>query len=168
MLMSAVLKHPKKFNPFVCTPGVAKEHPKREWKLTTLTTLSGSVCSPTSSERYCKETLWNQTHIHSRAGLQTYLQSFSTPHHHHQHHLNPAKLKAFIRLDSMTDELVFPKLELILQIKQKQGPRPPCAAVWAVCLKAKLTLHRLVFASRLSYPPFVFFTGFSFFLQNCV
>lgn len=43
----------------------------------------------------------------------------------HSKHLNPAKLKAFIRLDSMTDELVFP-VELILKIKQKQGPAEAC------------------------------------------
>lgn len=46
------------------------------------------------------------------------------PYNHH-HHLNPAKLKAFIRLDSMTDELVF-QAELILKIKQKQGPAEAC------------------------------------------
>lgn len=62
------------------------------------------------------------SHTHSWAGLQSYGQSFSaTATLPLLQHLNPAKLKAFIRLDSMTDELVF-QAQLILKIKQKQGP----------------------------------------------
>lgn len=61
------------------------------------------------------------SHIDSRAGLQS-SQSFSaTATLPLLQHLNPAKLKAFIRLDSMTDELLF-QAKLILKIKQKQGP----------------------------------------------
>lgn len=62
------------------------------------------------------------SHSHSWAGLQPYCQSFSaTATLPLLQHLNPAKLKAFIRLDSMTDELVF-QAKLILKMKQKQGP----------------------------------------------
>lgn len=74
------------------------------------------------------------SHIHSWAGLQSYCQSFSaTATLPLLQHLNPAKLKAFIRLDSMTDELVF-QAKLILKIKQKQGPdeawkKPLCCRV---------------------------------------
>lgn len=63
---------------------------------------------------------WNKArtrHIQSHAGLQTYLVFLP--------HLNPAKLRAFIRLDSMTDELVF-QAELILKIKHKQSPTAAC------------------------------------------
>lgn len=68
---------------------------------------------------------------------------FSTP----PPHLNPAKLKAFIRLDSMTDELVF-QAELILKIKQKQGPTVACKKLLC-CSVSSLSESEINFASPL-------------------
>lgn len=67
-------------------------------------------------------------------------------------HLNPAKLKAFISLDSMTDELVF-QAELILKIKQKQGPTVACKKPLR-CNVSSLSESEINFASPvMSFKP---------------